>query len=115
MYIVFFVLDDPSELDDVIDAWERIGVTGVTIIESTGINRLRRASQVGASFMAGINRLMSGEQESHLTLITIVKNEEIVNQCLQSAEEILGSLDEPNTGVLAAWPLTLVKGVPMES
>ncbi|MEW5872679.1 MAG: hypothetical protein AB1894_25690 [Chloroflexota bacterium] len=112
MYMVLFVLDDPSRLDEVLAAWDAIGVTGVTIIESTGINRRRRAAQVGTVFMAGINRLMSGDQESHYTLLTIVPNQSIVQRCVEAAEEIVGDLDAPNSGVLAAWPLEYVKGVP---
>ena len=112
MYMVMFVLDDPSRLDEVLDAWDSIGVTGVTIIESTGINRRRRARQVGAMFMAGINRIMSSDQESHYTLFTMVHDQEVVQKCIGAAEEIVGDLALPNSGVLASWPLDLVKGVP---
>ena len=112
MHMVLFVLDDPERLDEVLDAWDAIGVTGVTIIESTGINRRRLARQVGAAFMAGINRLMSGDQESHYTLLTIVKGEAVVQRCLAAVEAIVGDLNTPNSGVLAAWPLPYVKGVP---
>ncbi len=112
MYMILFVLDDPSHLDEVLDAWDAIGVAGVTIIESTGINRRRLARQVGATFMAGINRLMSGDQESHYTLLTIVPDQGIVQRCVEAVEKIVGDLDAPNSGVLAAWPLEYVKGVP---
>lgn len=112
MQIVMFVLDDPQQLDPVLDAWEAIGITGVTIVESSGINRRRIARQVGVSYMAGFNRLMSGSQENHYTLFTIVPDEETVRRCLQAAEDIVGDLDGPNTGVLAAWELSVVKGVP---
>ena len=111
MHMVLFVLDNPERLNDVLDAWDKIGVSGVTIIESTGINRLRRAHQVGSPFMAGINRLMSGDQEMHYTLLTIVRSETRVQQCVNAAEAIVGDLSEPNTGVLATWPLDYVKGV----
>ncbi|HSO26905.1 MAG TPA: hypothetical protein VLS48_02465, partial [Anaerolineales bacterium] len=87
--MVLFVLDDPAYLDDILAAWEAIGVSGVTIIESTGINRRRRAQAVGSTFMAGINRLMSSQEESHYTLMTIVKGEHVVGQCLQAAEQIV--------------------------
>lgn len=112
MYMVMFVIDDPSHLDEVLDAWDSIGVTGVTIIESTGINRRRRARQVGSMFMAGINRIMSSDQESHYTLFTMVHNQEIVQKCIAAAETIVGNLASPNSGVLASWQLDVVKGVP---
>jgi hypothetical protein len=112
MYMLMFVLDDLEHLDLVLEAWESIGVSGVTMVESTGIIRRRRAQQVGTTFMAGINRLMSGDQTTHQTLFAIVQNEEMVKKCREAVEDIVGDLNEPNTGVMAAWPLAYVKGVP---
>ena len=113
MYMVLFVLDDPGLLDKVLDAWNEIGVSGVTILESTGINRRRRAQMIGTSFMAGINRLISSDVENHYTLITVVKDETDVERCTSVVEQLTGDLNTPNTGILAAWPLTFVKGVPL--
>jgi hypothetical protein len=115
MYMVVFVLDDPNQLDNVLDAWHAAGVSGVTIMESTGINRRRRARQVGSAFMAGMNRLIGDTQEGHYTLLVIVPNESLVQTCLQAAESVVGDLNQPNTGVLAAWPLAVAKGVPLAS
>lgn len=112
MHMVLFVLDDPSQLYPVLDAWNEIGITGVTIVDSTGINRLRRARQVGTPFMAGINRLMSSSQENHYTLFAIVQDEEMVQKCVTATEAIVGDLNSPNSGILAAWPLSYVKGIP---
>jgi nitrogen regulatory protein P-II 1 len=112
MHMIMFVLDDPHQLDAVLDAWEAIGVSGVTIVESTGIVHRRRARFVGASFMAGLNRMLESDQEGHYTLFTIVKGEQVVQACLRAAENVVGSLEDPHSGVLAAWPLTVVKGVP---
>jgi hypothetical protein len=113
MYMVMFVLDDPSRLDEVLNTWEAVGISGATIIESSGINRRRLAKLVGTNLMAGINRLMSSDEESHYTLFTIVPDESVVARCLEAAESVVGDLNQKNTGVLAAWPLSVVKGVPV--
>ena len=42
MYMIMFVLDDADQLEHVLEAWERAGMRGATIVESTGIHRLRR-------------------------------------------------------------------------
>ncbi len=112
MHMLMFVLDNPDYLDEVLDAWEEIGVTGVTIVESTGISRYRKAKLIGTPLMAGINRLIHNNEEGHLTLLTIVKGEPVIRQCIAAVEKIVGNLLDPDTGVLAAWPLTIVKGVP---
>jgi hypothetical protein len=111
MFMVMLVIDDPHHLDAVLDAWEAIGINGATIIESTGINRRRRAHLVGATFMSGINRLTESDDEGHYTLFAIVPSMEVAAGSLSAVERITGSLDKPDTGVFAAWSLELVKGV----
>jgi nitrogen regulatory protein P-II 1 len=115
MYVVMFILDDPSKLNQVLNAWDEIGVSGATIIDSIGRNRLRKAQQVGAPFMAGINRFLASDIENHYTLFTIVPTEDFIQRCIQALEPIVGDLDQPDTGVLAAWPLSFVKGVNRET
>ncbi len=112
MYMVMFVLDDPARLAAVIDAWTAIGISGATIVESTGIFRQRLARrQVHAryAFVGGATN-----EFGNFTLFAIVPDEATARQCLAAVEGILGDLDGPNTGVLAAWPLALVKGVPAD-
>jgi hypothetical protein len=109
MHMLMFVLDNPNLLDQVLDAWEAIGVRGVTILESSGINR-RRAQRMGAPFMLGFHRLMQSTREGHYTLLTIIDSEEIIQPCIEATEAIVGDLDQPNTGIMAAWPVPVVKG-----
>ena len=115
MFLVMFVLDNPDLLDQVLDAWDTVGVSGVTIVESSGINRRRLARQIGAPFMAGINRLMTGSQENHTTLFTMVPDEAMVQACIREAEMIVGDLSQPHTGVLAACRWQLSKECPKKA
>lgn len=114
MYALLFVLDDPDHLDKVLTAWADIGVRGVTIMESTGWQRRRiQQSMLGARFdfasLAGGARL-----ENHMTLFVVVENRAIVEKALEVAESIVGDLDEPDTGILVAWPIEIIKGLPNE-
>ncbi len=111
MYMVMMVLDNPDKLDDVLDAWYEVNVSGVTILESTGIQR-RRAKNIKVPFRYNFTRMAARVEEGHYTLLTVVPTEEYVHACIQAAEKIIGDLDQPNTGILAAWPLDIVKGVP---
>ncbi len=106
MYMIMFVLDDPNRLDAVLEAWHTIGVSGVTIVESTGIYRQRVPARYG------LGGLAVSREEGHYTLFVIVPDEELVRKSLAAVEEVVGNLDDPNTGVLAAWPIMVVKGVP---
>jgi hypothetical protein len=113
MHMVMFVLDDPDQLDAVLDAWDAIGVSGVTIAETSGINRRRvQRKRIPARFAIG--QFVEGDQQNSYTLFTIVRDENVAQQCLGAAETVVGDLDTPSSGVLAAWPLTIIKGVPMQ-
>jgi hypothetical protein len=111
MYMIMFVLDNSNHLDRLIEAWERAGVHNATILESTGINRLRRKNLP----MRYLFQTPGLVEEGHLTLFVIVESEQLVQACLHATEQIAGDLDEPDTGVFAAWPLAVVRGVPLLS
>ena len=110
MYMIMFVLDDMDKLNAVLEAWETAGIRGATIIESTGIHRVRRRLiPMRYAFQS------TGEvnvEEGNYTLFVVVETEAVVRVCLRSTEEIVGDLDGPNTGIFAAWPLAVIKGLP---
>jgi hypothetical protein len=109
LYHIMFVLDDPNHLDEVLDAWFHANVRGVTIMESTGLYR-RRARALGARYAFGFPRLFGGAYAGHFTLAAIVGGRPAVRAALEAAESVVGDLDEPSTGVFAAWPVTFAKG-----
>lgn len=112
MKMVMFVLDDSELLDDVLEAWQAIGVGGVTILETSGLHRRRRSRPIGARYAFGLGMGAQSVEVGHHTLLAIVPDDKTVQACLEAAERIVGDLNEPNTGVLAAWDLPVVKGVP---
>jgi len=107
MFNILFVLDDPDKLPELLDAWEKTGIRGVTILESTGMHRVKRRL-----FPMRYLPVVYDEEENHLTLMAIVEHEQLIEACLQATESVIGSLEEPNTGIFAAWPLALVRGIP---
>lgn len=110
MYMIMLVLDNPDLLDEVLEAWLKAGVRGATIVESTGIQRLQRKKIP----MRYLYQTQGVVEEGHLTIFVIVQNEQMIEKCLQATEQVVSNLDEPDTGVFAAWPLTVVRGVPRD-
>jgi nitrogen regulatory protein PII len=110
MYAVMLVLDDPNRLDEVLDAWEKVGIRGVTIIESTGWQRRRlQRGLLGMRFASISAATLS---DTNLTLFVVVNDHPTVQKCLEATEAVVGDLDGPNTGILTAWPIEVVKGLP---
>ena len=106
-YMALFILDDPSLLEDVLESWSNGGIRGATIIESTGLYRLTRK-------LIPMRYLYTGRDSSekeNVTLMAILDDEVMAEKCLQLTESIVGDLDQPNTGIFATWPLSMVKGL----
>ncbi len=109
--MVMLILDQPEFLDEVLDAWRDLGVSGITVTESEGAQR-RAARQAYVPARYALGGMAPTAPESNFTLWTIVPDETMARRCLQAAELIVGDLDDPNNGVMAVWPLLWTKGVP---
>jgi hypothetical protein len=106
-YMALLILDDPSLLEDVLKAWTKGGIRGATIMESTGLYRLTRKLIP----MRYLYTSREASEKENVTLIAIVDDQAMAEKCLALTESIIGDLDQPNTGIFAAWPLSLVKGL----
>jgi hypothetical protein len=51
------------------------------------------------------------KEKGNLTLFVAVDSEEKVQTCLQAFEKVVGDLNEPNSGVFLAWPISFSKGI----
>ena len=110
MYMCMFVLNDPDHLDDILEAWNAAGISGATILESTGSYRYRaNLSKLHMRFLPEAHQLMS--EQFNYTIFVLVRERAQVDTCLQAIEQVIGDLNNPNTGVFAFWPLEVIKGV----
>lgn len=113
-FLVIFVVDQVEQCPALFDAWEEIGVTGVTILESTGLGRIRRASgyRDDLPLMPSIRNLLQAREEHHRTLMVLVKEEETIDKLIAATESVVGDLNEPHRGVLFVLPVLRVLGIP---
>ena len=112
MYFVLFVLHDSTLCDDVLLSWENAGVQGVTILPSTGLNRMqKRALQEDMPIIPSLEDFFSNNEEGNRTLFTIVNGDEMVDKILQATESVVGKLSGPNTGILIVLPTVRTYGI----
>jgi len=115
MLQLWLVLDNPSLLNDVLAAWTGVGARGITILESTGVHRVRsRASRQDVPFMLGFSRLLRTDQVGHYTLFAVVPDIEFAERLVAATENIVGDLSQPNTGVIFATPVLASWGLPKQ-
>jgi nitrogen regulatory protein PII len=110
-YMVFLIVDDPDNCPDVLSAWEAIGVPGVTILESTGMGRLRRGLLEDMPIIPSLQDFFAEREEPHRTLISVVEEQGMVEKMVEAAQGVIGNLDEPQTGFLFVTPVLQVYGL----
>ena len=111
-YLVVLVLDDPDKCSDILDAWEAAGANGITILESTGLGRVRRAVlRDDLPLMPSLQDLLRREESSHRTLFSVVEGQDKVDALVRATQTIIGDLSQPDTGLFFVVPLLQVFGI----
>ena len=109
-YMLMLVVEDPDRADRVPAAWHDLGVHDLTLVES--------ACYHGAAAPRGrppLHFVYEGDGQSgacSITYYAVVPDEAALQRCVAAAEVVLGDLDTAPNALLAAWPLTMVKGYP---
>ncbi len=109
MYLLVMVLDDVSHLGDVLNAWTEAGVPGITILESTGVNRVLQRHMPEAAF-AGFSQIFGGGRVGHHTILSVIGDLAVAEQAVAATEKVVGALNEPHTGIVFALPIAQVWG-----
>ncbi len=112
-YMVIAVIDDLAKCPSILEAWEATGVAGVTILESTGLGRIRKGQGFmdDLPLMPSLRNLMQTREEHHRTLFTVVRDEAMVDRIFEATEIVLGDLREPDKGILFALPVARTFGI----
>lgn len=111
-YLVVLIVDDPENCPAILEAWEKAGVQGVTILESTGLGRYRRAGmRDDLPLMPSLRDLFEAKEIHHRTLFSVVEDESIVDEMIILVKEVIGDLEEGDTGFLFVVPVTRVYGL----
>ena len=111
VFMLFMVLDDSNQLNDVLEAWRQTGIRGITIFESTGLNRIlpRHAPQ---PMYAGFSHVFGGGRVGHYTLIAVIETMEKAEATVSATELVVGDLAQPHTGLIWVVPVVKSWGVP---
>ena len=103
MYLLFAVIENEDLLDDLITGWMDLGISGATVIETTGALQLITQH---IPIFAGLRSLTSGGGRHNKTIFTAVQNEELLNSAVSFLEDLCNKTEKPHQGVYFAAPLS---------
>jgi nitrogen regulatory protein P-II 1 len=105
---VFLVLEREEYLEELLEAFLVEGVSGATVIESTGMGKIM-AEHV--PIFASLRNIMGDNNIVHNHTVFLVVEDQDVAKALRVVEGVLGDLNQPNTGVFFSLPVTFAKGL----
>ena len=111
-YLVVFVLDDIDCSQNVLDAWESVGVKGITILDSTGLGRVRQAGiRDDIPLLPSLSEIYKITETHNRTIFSVVDDLDTAHTLVGDAINIVGDLEQPDTGLLFIVPLVEVYGL----
>lgn len=108
MKLLVFVLNDEEYLEEVLEAYVEAGITGSTILDSEGMGRFLTYE---VPLFAGFKDFMKGNRPYNKTILSVVKDDEVVRKAKQLVDEVVGGLENPGTGIMFTLPVDWAAGL----
>ncbi|MGA1794367.1 MAG: P-II family nitrogen regulator [bacterium] len=106
MKLLVLVLNKEEFLDEILEAFVEVGISGATIIDSVGMGH-KLAYDI--PIFAGLRKSLK-TSDYNKTIFSVVKDDETLEEAIRIIGEII-DLNEVGTCLLFVVPLLLVKGL----
>lgn len=110
MQLLVLVLNKVECLEDLLQAMLDEGISGATVLESTGMARVLGNNDEAPPIFGSLRLFMDPEREGSRTLLMAVTDEQ-VGKIRAIVRRVTGGLDQPDTGVLFTVPILTVEGI----
>jgi nitrogen regulatory protein PII len=111
MTLLVFICNQPEKLEEVLEGFLEVGLTGATVIDTVGMGQIL-SSEV--PIFAGFRSLFRGASAVNKTIFSVVDEPGKVREALDIIDEIFGGLDQPGSGIVFTIPIENVRGLAPE-
>ncbi len=108
MKLLVLILNNEELLEEVLEAYVEVGISGATLIDSEGMGRFLTYE---VPLFSAFKEFMKGNKPYNKTILSIIKNEELVEKLHILVDKIVGGFDNPGTGVMFTIPVDWVTGL----
>ena len=110
MYLLVIILKKTHPLSDIMGAFAKIGITGSTVINGTGMGRVLMQTKAALQLSDQINKVITDLESSNHIILTVIQDKETLDKAIEIVKSFCGDLYEPGKGILFALPLEVVEG-----
>ena len=107
MQALFIVLNEMDYLNDILDGFVDVGISGATILDSQGMANIIANSDNQHIFPYGyLKSLIQDALPYNKTIFTIVENQELVEKAVAMVQNVIGDVPKPGVGFMFSLPIT---------
>ena len=111
MYLLVNVVERSEQLPRIMEQFARIGITGSTVFDSTGMGRVLMKTRATLPVMQQINKVTTDLESSNKTVLTVIKEKNRLHEAIKIVKSLCGDLSKPGKGILFVLPIDIVEGV----
>lgn len=111
MYLLVNVLEQTEHLPHILEAFAKIGIKGATVLNSTGMGRVLMQTKASSQLSEHINKVIADLESSNKTILTVIKDKNVLDQAINIIKCFCGDLREPGKGILFVMPVEIAKGL----
>lgn len=110
VHLVFLILECADTCHDILDEWAKAGAPGATILESTGLARMRGAVRDDLPLVPSLRDLLRSDEMHNRTIFTVIDDDDVLERVLETTQELI-DFTQPHSGLLFVVPVNRVFGL----
>jgi len=110
MKLLVLFLNKVEKLEEVLEGYVEIGITGATVLDSVGMGHILCEE---VPIFAGLRFMFAGAKPHNKTIFSVIKDEK-EDEVIGLLQKILGDLNRTGTGIVFTFSLDRVEGLKPE-
>jgi nitrogen regulatory protein PII len=110
MKLLVLFLNKVEKLEEVLEGYLEVGVTGATVVDSVGMGHILSEE---VPIFAGLRFMFAGAKPHNKTVFSVIRDD-IEEEVIRLLKKILGDLNQPGTGIVFTFSLDRVEGLKPE-
>ena len=106
-HLIVLSVDDPNHYLAVLEAWDKVGVSNVTIHAITNFDRIEHPGlRDDLPLIPSLQHFLRGEKRHNYVLLAAAESAELVEKLVANAHQIMSDLEDPGEGHLFVVPVS---------
>ncbi|MGD2245437.1 MAG: P-II family nitrogen regulator [Candidatus Aminicenantes bacterium] len=107
MKLLVLILNKVEKLEEVLEGFIEVGISGATIIDSVGMGHILSEE---VPIFAGLRFMFAGAKPHNKTILSVI-TEDKEEPAIKVLQKILGDMGQAGTGIVFTLPLDRVEGL----